>query len=492
MPEYLPLARKYRPSDFAGLIGQEISVRSLNRSIEEGRIAQGYLLSGIRGVGKTSVARIIAKTVNCEKPLKKNSLIIPCGKCPSCEGIDRGSHPDVTEMDAASSTGVDDVRKSIIEGSEYRPVLSKYKVFIIDEVHMLSKNAFNALLKTLEEPPPGVIFILATTELGKIPATVASRCRKYELRRLSVKEIVDLLKEISEKEGIEAEENALKALAVKSEGSARDAVTLLDTARSFGADKITAQIAYKITGSTDLNFIIDFAEYLIKGDAEKALGLVEKIYYEGADLCDFLSSVSDFLAHSIKKRIAPSYRPAGAEYFGEGAEALFKDLSLPKLSILWRMVLNSVGDVKNSRNPLAETETAVIKTLYSQNIPTPADLLASGEGVPGLNSFMKYLLEKKEFDVYYSLLNEVEIAEFFENKILVKATEEFLSKKRNFSKALENALFSWDGKKRVLTIQKEEKVTNLRERLEAGLKKSDYWKIIEEAFPGSSLEISFK
>ncbi|CAN7942364.1 unnamed protein product, partial [Ixodes pacificus] len=262
---YIPFARKYRPNNFAELQGQEVLVKVLSYTILNDRLAGGYLLTGIRGVGKTTSARIIAKTVNCSALITENTTIKTCEECTNCISFNNHNHPDIIEIDAASKTSVDDIRR-IIESAEYKPLQGKHKIFIIDEVHMLSKGAFNALLKTLEEPPPHIIFIFATTEVQKIPATIISRCQRYDLRRLSFEEIFKLLEYITKKENLKTDIEALRIIAYKSEGSARDAVSILDQAASMSAKSdniISPQVINQMLGLVDSSFIIEFVECII-------------------------------------------------------------------------------------------------------------------------------------------------------------------------------------------------------------------------------------
>lgn len=270
---HVPFARKYRPKNFKELLGQEVLTKTLSYCINNKKLTGAILLTGIRGVGKTSSARIVAKTVNCTSLLNDNlNNALPCELCKNCESFNKNTHPDIIEIDAASRTGVDDVRE-IIESSEYRPLLGEYKICVIDEVHILSKNAFNALLKLIEEPPPHVIFIFATTEVQKIPLTVLSRCQRYDLRRLSIEEILTLLKNIAQNENLKFEEEALKIIALKSEGSARDATGILDQASSYihhmdQNDIITAKSVNQMLGLVQISTILRLVRLIIDGNTK--------------------------------------------------------------------------------------------------------------------------------------------------------------------------------------------------------------------------------
>lgn len=370
---YLPFARKYRPDNFAGLYGQEVLAKVVSQAIINNRLAQSYLLTGIRGVGKTTSARIIARTINCSQPLVKGSDISPCGICKNCCSVSDNNHPDIIEIDAASQTGVDDI-KTIIRGVEYKPLLGKYKVFIIDEIHMLSKAAFNALLKTIEEPPAHVVFIFATTEVQKIPATVISRCQRYDLRRLTFTEISSLLKEIIEKEGLNIEDDALRILAYKSEGSARDAVSMMDQALNLSIKEqsrvITAETVNRMLGIVDVALIVKFTQHIINNEARKAIELVNEAYLAGFDLVLFIESVSDFLAYLSKVEVLkndsdPIYLP-----FSEDVKAILASCSFFNISILWQIFSKAVVELKASHNQLIAAEMLVLKAVYANALPS--------------------------------------------------------------------------------------------------------------------------
>src|SRR5215469_4547948 len=282
---YRVLARKYRPSDFTGLIGQDALVKTLSNAFATGRIAHAFMLTGVRGVGKTTTARIIARALNCIGPDGKRSepTIHPCGVCEPCISISESRNVDVQEMDAASRTGIDDIRE-IIEGVRYAPVAARYKVYIIDEVHMLSKQAFNGLLKTLEEPPPHVKFVFATTEVRKVPVTVLSRCQRFDLRRIETDELVAHLSAIAKKEDVAVEQAALALIARAAEGSARDALSLLDQAIAHGESaKIDAAMVREMLGLADRGRVLDLFEKTMSGRIAAALDELKELHDRGAD-----------------------------------------------------------------------------------------------------------------------------------------------------------------------------------------------------------------
>lgn len=406
---YIPFARKYRPSNFKQLHGQEFLTKILTYCILNNRLAHGYLLTGIRGVGKTTSARIIAKTVNCQNPVGDQDNIAPCEQCNNCISFNEQKHPDIIEIDAASKTSVDEIRL-IINSSEYRPLLGKYKIFIIDEVHMLSKGAFNALLKVLEEPPPHIIFIFATTEVHKIPLTVISRCQRYDLRRLTFTEITTLLQEIAQKENLVIEENALKLLAIKSDGSARDAVSMLDQAASFVSsaqimhflepsqslittntnsshDKLNKKIIISLDmvssmlGIAGHNVVVEFFSYLVAADIVQALELVNKIYQSGANLEHFVESLCDFTVYLSKRNMIPDYHDHIYSSFSSEINQMLSQISFTQISLLWQILNKAISEVKEASNQLIVVEMLVMKLIYSRKLPN----FEIGSNEPPLN-----------------------------------------------------------------------------------------------------------
>src|SRR5271168_1438655 len=283
---YRVLARKYRPTHFADLIGQDAMVRTLRNAFATGRVAHAFMLTGVRGVGKTTTARIIARALNCTGPDGTGGPTAdPCGVCPNCVAILADRHPDVVEMDAASNTGVEDVRE-IIEATRFRPLSARTKIFIIDEVHMLSRNAFNALLKTLEEPPPHIKFVLATTEIRKVPVTVLSRCQRFDLRRVAVSELAAHFTRIAAREDIRIAPAAIEHVARAADGSVRDGLSLLDQAIARGAEdggEISAEMVADMLGLADRAYVFDLMDAVVAGDAQKALEIADLVYARGAD-----------------------------------------------------------------------------------------------------------------------------------------------------------------------------------------------------------------
>ena len=381
---YRVLARKYRPMDFSSLIGQEAMVRTLRNAFASGRIAHAFMLTGMRGVGKTTTARIIARGLNCLGPDGKRQAptIDPCGQCEPCVSIAESRHMDVQEMDAASRTGIDDIRE-IIEGVRYAPASARYKVYIIDEVHMLSKQAFNGLLKTLEEPPPHVKFIFATTEIRKVPVTVLSRCQRFDLRRVEAEELIAHLAGIAKKEKVEIEAAALASIARAAEGSVRDAQSLLDQAiahaASEGQGKITAESVRAMLGLADRGRILDLFEHVLAGKIAEALSELKELYGRGADPLAVMQDLLETTHFLTRVKVAP-----GAEGFFEGgskeaarAAAMAEKLSVPSLTRAWQMLLKSLLEVRDAGNPIAAAEMALIRLAHAADLP-PTEKLVRG------------------------------------------------------------------------------------------------------------------
>ena len=386
---YRVLARKYRPSDFTGLIGQEALVRTLSNAFATGRIAHAFMLTGVRGVGKTTTARIIARALNCIGPDGKRTepTIHPCGVCDPCVTIAESRNVDVQEMDAASNNGVDEVRQ-IIDAVRYAPASSRYKVYILDEVHMLSKPAFNAILKTLEEPPPHVKFIFATTEIRKVPVTVLSRCQRFDLRRIESGELAAYLGQIAAKEKVEIEEGALALIARAAEGSARDALSLLDQAIAHNeAGAITAEIMRGMLGLADRGRVLDLFEKIMGGDVPAALADVGALYDSGADPLAVMQDLMEITHFLTRLKVAPSAQGFfdGASGEAKRAADLAAKLSVPSLTRAWQLLLKGLFEVRDATRPIAACEMALIRLSYAAELP-PTDKLVKdildGGGVP--------------------------------------------------------------------------------------------------------------
>ncbi|MBV9548208.1 MAG: DNA polymerase III subunit gamma/tau [Alphaproteobacteria bacterium] len=396
---YRVLARKYRPADFTGLIGQEALVRTLSNAFATGRIAHAFMLTGVRGVGKTTTARIIARALNCIGPDGKRAepTIHPCGQCEPCISIAESRNVDVQEMDAASRTGIDDIRE-IIEGVRYAPVAARYKVYIIDEVHMLSKQAFNGLLKTLEEPPPHVKFIFATTEIRKVPVTVLSRCQRFDLRRIESAELATYLATLAQKEAVEIEQGALSLIARAAEGSARDGLSLLDQAIAHGAlegGAITAEMVRAMLGLADRGRILDLFEKLMGGKLPEALAELKQLYDAGADPLAVMQDLLETTHFLTRIKVAPA---AQGFFDGGSAEAkrageLAAKLSVPTLTRAWQMLLKGLMEVRDATRPISALEMALIRVSYAADLPPTdklvRDLLDKSQSYPPLEGGSK-------------------------------------------------------------------------------------------------------
>ena len=375
---YRVLARKYRPMRFEDLVGQEPMVRTLANSFAASRIHQAYILTGVRGVGKTTTARILARAFNYSLPGKIDAPSVDMPELGEhCQAIMESRHVDVIEMDAASHTGIDDVRE-IIENARYRPVSARTKVYIIDEVHMLSKQAFNGLLKTLEEPPEHVKFLFATTEIDKVPITVRSRCIRFDLRRIEAGPMVGHLSKISAAEGVSAEPEALALIARVAEGSVRDALSLLDQAIAHGGEQgVTALAIRDMLGLSDRGEIIALFERVMRGQIAEALEIVRALHQAGADAADILIDLAEFCHFVTRAKIAPTATedPAVSEIERERAQEFADKLTIGVLARAWQILLKGVEDVKDSPRPLASAEMALIRLAYASDLPTPEETI---------------------------------------------------------------------------------------------------------------------
>jgi len=364
------LYRKYRPSTFADVVGQEHLTTTIKNEIALGKIAQAYLFSGPRGVGKTTTARLLAKAVNCLT--RQDGQFEPCNECAACEQINAGRHIDVIEVDAASQTGVDNVRENIIENAQFKPTTAKYKVFIIDEVHMLSNSSFNALLKTLEEPPAHVIFILATTELHKLPATVISRCQRFNFKKIGYDEMLARLKKIAEEEKIKVDKEVFGRIINKSDGCLRDAESLLGQVFSLDLKKITAEDAQMILPSSNVESIIEFLESITQGDSAHALQLINTLTGEGINLDQFAYDIIEVLRACLL--IKSTLEPTGQDYSAETLKKIKKiagALSVPQLIELIDRALARRVEIKTAPLPQLPLELLAMEFSADANPPLP-------------------------------------------------------------------------------------------------------------------------
>ena len=382
---YRVLARKYRPTDFAGLIGQEALVRTLSNAIQSGRLAHAFVLTGVRGVGKTTTARIIARALNCVGiDGKGGPTIDPCGVCEHCRAIAEDRHVDVLEMDAASRTGVDGIRE-LIDSVRYRPTSARYKIYIVDEVHMLSTAAFNALLKTLEEPPEHVKFVFATTEIRKIPVTVLSRCQRFDLRRVEMGVLAAHFAAIAEKEKAEIEPAALRLIARAADGSVRDGLSLLDQAISHGAGQVSEGQVRDMLGLADRARVFDLLDAVMKGEVATALDQIADQYAAGADPGVVLQDMLELVHWLTRLKVTPDAAEAvtASETERVKGRQMADALSLAALTRAWQMLLKGLAETRSAPNPLQAAEMAVVRLAYAAELPSPAELIEQIRANPG-------------------------------------------------------------------------------------------------------------
>jgi DNA polymerase III subunit gamma/tau len=380
---YRVLARKYRPATFADLIGQDAMVRTVSNAFETARIPQAWILTGVRGVGKTTTARILARALNYEFPDGSNAS--PTIKMPAlgvhCQAIMESRHIDVIEMDAASHNSVDDVRQ-INDAIRYAPVSARYKVYILDEVHMLSTQAFNALLKTLEEPPPHAKFIFATTEIRKVPITILSRCQRFDLRRVDADLLVKHLETIADKEGVEVEPAAFALIARAAEGSVRDSLSLFDQAIAHAAGPVRAEDVRQMLGLADRVRVIELFEALMRGDIAAALTELRAQYDTGADPAVVLTDLADFTHFVTRVKIVPAVADDRSLIEIERARgrACAEKLSMRVLSRTWQMLLKGIAEVDAAGRPLAAAEMVLVRIAHAADLPTPDEVIRSLDG----------------------------------------------------------------------------------------------------------------
>ncbi|MBI1954753.1 MAG: DNA polymerase III subunit gamma/tau [Proteobacteria bacterium] len=375
---YRVLARQYRPSKLSELIGQDVLVQTLSQGIQHNRLPHAFLLHGIRGVGKTTTARILAKTLNCLE-----NQLDPCGQCPSCLAMAEDRHLDVIEMDAASRTSVEDIRE-IIDSVPYKAVLGRYKIYIIDEVHMLSKSAFNALLKTLEEPPAHVKFIFATTELKKVPDTVLSRCMRFDLNRVEGSLIINHLKRISDLENVKTEEEALALIARASEGSVRDALSLLDQAIILSNGQVSQTVVKDMLGLVDRGLLFDLLTFLLKADIQQALELTQKLYSLGADPVFLMEDLLDIIYFITCLKHSPSLKndknwPLSER---ERAQQLAQQLTIPILIRTWQVLVKGYEEIVKSPLQRQALEMVLVRLAYLSDLPLLHELLRKKDQEP--------------------------------------------------------------------------------------------------------------
>ncbi len=518
----LPL--KYRPKNFEELIGQESMVLSLKSALKKNKLHNAYILTGIRGVGKTTTARIISKAINCNKHFEhgvQQNNEVYC----ECDDITKSNHIDVLEMDAASKTGVDDIR-DLLESSKYHPSVAKYKVFIIDEAHMLSKQAFNALLKTLEEPPDHLKFILATTEIKKIPITILSRCQRFDLKRIKIEEMIKYLTDISNKEDINIDNNAIQLIAKSSEGSVRDALSILDQANIINIEKdnISAENIRKMLGLADKDKLIELIKNIIDGNEKTSSLVLDEIFDYGSDPQLVLENLLELVYLISREQTLGNISSDLSISENESKQIceLSKKIDLTYTSILWHYLLKGIEDLKlfpdsfialqmlTTRlcrlkdmpdpqklreedvdlNVLSSKEEGVVKTqiktiVQEKKIPESKKndnkIINFVSKINNIEDLVNIAIKKQEIELKKDLQSNVSVIDFKQGKISIEFNSN-LSK--NFPKLLTNKLFEWTGKKWVIsfTNDKRDRLANKEKNFEE-IKSSEVYKSVMESFP---------
>ncbi len=544
---YRVLARKYRPARFADLIGQEAMVRTLGNAIRTGRIAHAYMLTGVRGVGKTTTARIIARALDCiGVDGQGGPTIDPCGVCTHCRAIADDRHVDVLELDAASRTGVGDMRE-LIEGVRYLPVQARYKIYIIDEVHMLSMPAFNALLKTLEEPPAHVKFVFATTEIRKVPITILSRCQRFDLRRIEADRLLEHFRRITVEEGVAAEDEALRLIARAADGSVRDGLSLLDQAIALGEGPVEAARVRDMLGLADRGQIFALFAAVMKGQVTEALDLFDQAYRGGTDPVALLQDLLAVVHMVTRLKTAPESVAAASLPEIERVEggALAADLAVPVLTRAWQILLKGLGETQTAPVPRQAAEMVLIRLAHVANLPDPAQLVrlledtragggaaptpapaapnggfraeaggrgrpvsapasvpaaapaaaAPQPGLPAPASFREAIAlfaEQREAILHAQLLQDVHLVRFEEGRIELRLRERA---SRDIANRMGTLLSQWTGRRWLISVSDAPGEPTLREQAEATdaalrtqLAQHPLVRAALDAFPGAVIE----
>ena len=544
------LALKYRPQEFKDLIGQEVMAQTITNAIKLGKTPNAYLLTGIRGVGKTTTARLIAKALNCEKNIDPKINCSGEKFCPTCQEIINSNHIDILEMDAASKTGIDDVRE-LIENSKYSPTSAKFKIFIIDEVHMLSKQAFNGLLKTLEEPPPSLKFILATTEVRKIPVTILSRCQRFDLKRVSVEQLCEHLKKIADKEKGKISEDAIKLIARTSEGSVRDSISLLDRAlisQSINENKqIEEPDVRKMLGLADKSKVITLFKEVLSGNEKNASSILNELINDGLDAKNFLNDILEVL-YLFSRRI--SLGPIEKDMSVSEAEVQMidqysKNIDMQDIGLFWQLTIKTIDDLRIVGNENLTLEMYIMQLVHLKNIDTKKQVSNSEnessqissdtligkkiddqpvDNIPNqiknqlkninqiktnpiknlskesqstkieITSFQDLINlanKEKEIELKYDLERNVKLVSFNRGKIDISFNEKL---NKNFIKNLTEKLLSWTGERWIISLSKNSNAKSIYEKNQEDknnmieeFKKSKVAQDIQKAFPDAKL-----
>ena len=547
------LALKYRPKNFEELIGQEVMVETITNSIKLNKVPNAYLFTGIRGVGKTTTARIVAKSLNC-----KNGISNLCSDimCEHCEGITNSNHLDVLEMDAASKTGIDDIR-DLIESSKYNPTSAKYKIIILDEVHMLSKQAFNGLLKTLEEPPPHLKFIFATTEVKKIPVTIISRCQRFDLNRVQIKDLLENFKKILNKENRKISENALILIAKAAEGSVRDSLSLLDRAlisQEIEEKEIDEIFIRKMLGSADRSKIISFLKLIFEGDQIKSIGLIKEMINDGIDPKNFLNDLLEIIYFVQQKKVVGKF---DVDLFISEAEQkdidlIYEAVDMPTLVVFWQFIVKMLEEMAIVSNPILSLEMLAVRLIHLKDMPSYEKVIntlnANNENekdnttvdinknkktfsneeneknnisknqikntiqtkpelsISSTKNFEKVLSfedlitlssTKREIHLKHDLEKNVNLVKFSEGKIDISFNENL---DKDFVRNLSKKLLEWTGKRWVITLTKkdgqktfsESKLLKEKELLDEEKKGETYKKFKKFFTDGELVEVTKK
>tara|TARA_Y100000996_G_scaffold7290_1_gene6225 strand:- start:389 stop:2053 length:1665 start_codon:yes stop_codon:yes gene_type:complete len=503
--DYQVLARRYRPKNFDNLIGQTSTVRILSNAFKLNRIAHAFLFTGVRGVGKTTAARIVARGLNCLNT--DNPTIAPCGKCSSCIAAANDRHVDIIEIDAASHTGVDDMRE-LTEGVRYKPSVGRFRIYIIDEVHMLSNQAFNALLKTLEEPPEHAKFIFCTTEIRKIPITVLSRCQKFDLRRVSTSEIINHLKMICESENVLIDSESLNLLARSSEGSVRDSLSLLDQAISIGKNDIKAEDVKVMLGLSDKSKVWDLFDSLMEGDPLKVIKNYEDLLNDGSDPFLLIEELMR-ICHNVTRAIAVptlDMSQSMSEFEVVRAKNSAKNLNIPSVNKCWQILIKGQVEIQSTYSIKEATEMILLRIIYAAKIPNLTDLIEKSDLIKkkndivdhsintklsdnnisndmsiinNINTFEDLLIfvkKNKDLSLYTTLIDQIRVIEYEPYSIKVNFVKEnyqtFLDKMKKSLQNLTNK--NW----RIEVIDDDKEFTSVTEKNE--IKKEDKKNKIKE------------